>query len=262
MRPLTGPARKQLLAELRAARLAAQKDAEAFDQILFLVERIGCYLLGRAATLGKYKPVLLQLAAGSSLGGTLPDEQAVWHSTKQEVFSLTSEGRNDAMHQGARARHLTEHAIEFALLLEDALMNGVEPMTTIGDIMVRSPVTADLWQPVSYVRQVMLTNSYSILPVEHDGRWKFLTDASVASFLRRGTPARDERHRRLGLTVNEAHGEGLGFSDAEWARPSDPISSITQTPLIGPVLVCVPDPEKDDPTKRRLVGILTAYDLL
>lgn len=40
------------------------------------------------------------------------------------LYDLVEQGRNEALHQGAFARHLAEHAIELALALEDALANG------------------------------------------------------------------------------------------------------------------------------------------
>ena len=70
---------------------------------------------------------------------------------------------NDALHQGAFARHLTIHAIDLALILEDALRSFEEPR--VSDYMVRNPLFAELWQPIGFIRQQMLANSFSFLPV-------------------------------------------------------------------------------------------------
>lgn len=54
-------------------------------------------------------------------------------------------------------------------------------------------------EPVSFIRQVILSHSYSFLPVEvldRDPRWQVITDRDVASFLRAAVP----RHRRHRLT--------------------------------------------------------------
>ena len=67
--------------------------------------------------------------------------------------------------------------------------------------MVRSPVTAEPWQPLSFVRQLMLTNSFSILPVLMPDGWRVVTDAQVAAYLRAGAGP-DDRKRRLGTDAD------------------------------------------------------------
>jgi hypothetical protein len=255
--------RAHFLEELRQGRLTAQKDAEAFDQLLFVFERLGCFLTGQAATLGKYQVKLLALAGESALGGPLTGLMADWHSDREPLYSLVNQARNDALHQGAGARHLTEHAIELALLFEDALVNGPNAADTLRDIMVRSPATAERWQPISFVRHVMLTNSFSTLPILVGNDWRIVTDGAVAAFLRKGRPKKQERARRLGLAVEAAMQEGLRLVEAEVRGPTDDIESVAawfadhpQYPL---ALVCS---DVVDVGVRRLIGIVTAFDIL
>jgi hypothetical protein len=42
----------------------------------------------------------------------------------------------------------------------------------VSDFMVRNPIQAELWQPVSFARQLLLINSFSYLPIlmEESGR--------------------------------------------------------------------------------------------
>jgi hypothetical protein len=261
-RTLTSEAKSRFLDELRQARLVAQKNAEAFDELLFVFERLGCHRVGKAGTLGSYREALLHLLAESPLGKKLDSGRAVWHTDKEVLYRLVNQARNDALHQGARARHLTAHTIELALLFEDALMNGNEPMTTLGDIMVRSPTTADDWQPLSFVRQIMLTNSYSFLPIFWDGKWMIVSDAQVAAFLRRGSPTADERNRRLGMSLRDAHAKGLVFEKAIAERPETLIDSIAECPVNGVILVCNTYEKPDGALRERLVGIVTAFDIL
>ena len=260
-RTFTSEARAYFLDELRQARLAAQKDAEAFDELLFVFERLGCYLLAEAATLGDYRASLLALAAESVLGGPLTPNLAPWHSAADILYTLVNQSRNDALHQGARARHLTEHTIELALLFEDALMNGNEPAVNIGDVMVRAPVSAEQWQPVSFAREKMLTNSFSNLPIYWGGEWKVLTDAELVAFLRKNSPNRDERGRRIGLTLREAHGEGLRFANAVVKPPTAKLAEVAEqfvnAPAVQLILVCAAGP-----TDPGLLGIVTAFDIL
>jgi hypothetical protein len=67
--------------------------------------------------------------------------------------------RNETLHQGAFARPLTKHAIELAIILEDALSQQVNQV--VMDFMVRNPLCAELWKPIGFIRQQMLANSFS-----------------------------------------------------------------------------------------------------
>ncbi|MBY0522818.1 MAG: hypothetical protein K2R98_05450 [Gemmataceae bacterium] len=262
-RPLDARARVRFLADLRDARLVAQKDAEGFDQLLFTFERLGCYLIRKASTLFHYREPLLALARRSALGYVRKTYHAQWHSSPETLYGLVSEARNDALHQGAKARHLTEHTIELALIFEDALMNGEPPMTTLGDIMVRSPITAEDWHPISFVRQIMLTNSFSYLPIFWQGKWKLISDRQIAIFLRRDAPNNGERNRRLGLTVSEARAEQLELEDAGGTTDAAaPIDSLAAKALEKPVLVVFDDKRPDGQGGEKLLGIITAFDML
>lgn len=260
-RDLTPESRVYLLGELRQARLAAQKDAEAFDELLFVFERLGCYRLREAAALGDYRASLLAVVAESVLGGTLAPKLAHWHSAAGTLYTLVNQARNDALHQGARARHLTEHTIELALLFEDALMNGNEPAIKIEDVMVRSPVVAEEWQPVSFAREKMLTNSFSTLPIYWEGEWKILSDAELVAFLRKAPSNRDVRGNRLGLTLREAHAAGLRFAEAVVKPPKTTLAEVAERfvdlPAVQVILVC-----ETGPADRGLLGIITAFDIL
>jgi hypothetical protein len=111
-RPFSVEARSHFLNELRQARLAAQKDAEAFDQLLFAFERLGSYLLHKVGALGDYEASLMNLASTAALGQDLNSRLSPWHSDKHVLYKLVKDARNDAFHQGATARHLTQHALE------------------------------------------------------------------------------------------------------------------------------------------------------
>jgi hypothetical protein len=139
--------------QLRSARLAALGDAEAFDGIIHVVERIGSYLskerlgdLGRDGSLYKYSKELMDLASNSGMAMETPEQFSVLLTPFGRLYDLVTVARNDALHQGAFARHLTGHVIELAITLEDALSNHLDPVVT--DFMVRNPVCAEPWQPV------------------------------------------------------------------------------------------------------------------
>src|SRR5262249_32601868 len=140
--------------QLRGAREAAIKDGEAFDVVIHAAERLGSFLNGAIGDLGKYEDKLAELFQESDNNGPITPFSL--------LFDLVRDARNDALHQGAFARHLTVHAIELALRLEDALRKRLPAI--VENYMVRNPVCAELWQPISLIRQQMLANSFSFMP--------------------------------------------------------------------------------------------------
>jgi len=253
-RAVAGEVRRHFLEEFRQARIAAQNDAEAFDQVLFVIERLGSFRLAEVSALGDYEASLMDLAGEGALGTDISPLQSAWHSDKRVLFRMVKDARNDALHQGAKARYLTQHTIELALLFEDALMNGNEPVIKIGDLMVRSPMTAETWQPVSLARKTLLANSFSYLPIKIDDKWKMLSDVQLVAFLRRGSPSNDERKKRLATSLETAAAEGLILETAVTMRETTPVVTIGDTTAGYPILVI--------DGKDNLVGIVTAFDLL
>ena len=258
--------------ELRKAREAALADAEAFIAIVVVLERLGSYLAGkRESGLGRYKRPLSNLAATSALACQVPEAWRGCHLPFGRLFDLVCDARNTAVHEGAHARHFTEHAIQLSIVLEDALMNeaaGVaEPR--VEDFMVRNPVIAMSWQPLSFIRQAMLASSFSFLPVfmSKNGpeQWWLVSDYAVASYLRRAK-SKKERDTRLMRSLAEAVGpdadadknDGLPLYEPRSFRPSDAISKVL--PREDGLLVLV----MDDPSSEssKLLGILSPFDLL
>jgi hypothetical protein len=177
--------------QLREARFKAQKDAEAFDEIVFVVERLGCYLKEQQGDLWKYRPFIVELATCSTLFCATAGARREVHTPFPQQYDLVREARNDRAHEGAAARHATSHAIELALVLEDALMNSSNKDSDfkVSDFMVRTPVCASMWHPLSFIRQTMLTSSFSCLPVntgtDDKPAWELVSDHEVAIYLRR-----------------------------------------------------------------------------
>jgi CBS domain-containing protein len=237
---------------LRDARATAFRDSEAFAEVLFAVERLGSLQTGKHGTLRDYKEALVALARRSPLAEDLPARRSDLHTSFPRLYSLVQTARNDALHQGASARHLTDHCVELALVLEDAL---VSESTTVADYMVKAPTCAFPWQPLSFVRQQMLVNSFSFLPIRSaDGNWRLLSDLMVARVLRAAGTG-EERNRRLATTVEEA--ERLFALRLELARTVTPgvlVNEVLEGPDASPVLVISESGE--------LLGIVTSFDLL
>ena len=58
--------------QLRDARATALKDAEAFEQVVFVLERIGVYVTGSIDNLATYADTLAREASKSPLADSIP----------------------------------------------------------------------------------------------------------------------------------------------------------------------------------------------
>lgn len=238
--------------QFRQARATALQDAEGFQEILFVLERFGAYLSEKIKDLGKYGKAIEREAMNSPLAETIPVQHNTWHSKFSTIYELVRDARNDALHQGAFARHLTFSVIQLALILEDALMSNAN---TVGEFMVREPICASFWQPLSFIRQQMLKNSYSYLPLlsENEGqpRWVLVSDYHVAHYLRQG-----DRKARLAKTLDSAKTEGLILELAYTCSADTSVVEALKMSEGKPVIVI------DSGYPERLVGIVTSFDFL
>lgn len=243
--------------QLRNARANALRDAEGYDQVLFAIEALGRFLTKKGTGLGRYKPELEKLSRLSALYD-VSEECRDWHMPFASLFEVVLVGRNDAMHQGVAARHLTAHVVQLALILEDALMSDA---TAVGDYMVRNPICAQMWQPISFVRQQMLAESFSYLPVLNGKQWCLISDQSVAQYIKLSEKDNKERlMHTVEQVCNDFKKEGVDLLiKAQTCCAKTPLKEIIGNFDGKPLLVCR-DGEPDEPTE--LVGILTAFDLL
>ncbi len=241
--------------QFRAARAKAYEDAEGFQGVLFCLEGMGIHLSERVENLDKYKMRLAQIAEGSPLARDVPNEHGSWHASFDSLYEALRLARNDAVHQGAYARTLTSHAMELALIFEDALMSEA---TQVSHFMVRDPICAKAWQPVSFVRQQMLIHSFTYLPIYWDRSksWRLVSEHVVARFLR-GAGSGEDRKRRLASSLKDvADTHNFPLLDALTAVPNARIESILNSISERPILVV--NGEGPD----SLVGILAASDIL
>lgn len=128
--------------------------------------------------------------------------------------------------------------------------------------MVRDPTVALPWHPISFVRQQMLRNSYSFLPVwiSEKGRreWSLVSDRAVARYLRGVDDQLEltDRATRLTRTLTRAVDEGLEVEPVDHCAPDAPVHEVAALLKLRPVLVY------RDEHPERLLGIVTAFDLL
>lgn len=242
--------------QLREARLSTLRDAEAFEEIVFVLERLGIQLTGKIGNLWEYRNAITYCALQSPLALDIPAVCKDWHTPFEGLYDLVRHGRNDALHQGAFARHLTVCAIELATILEDALMYEA---TQVRDFMIRNPICASLWQPISAIRQIMLANSFSYLPVAVGERdeilWHFISDFAVATFLRAALNPTQRRDRLACKLQDALRDKAIELCQAPTCSADDLVRDVLQASQGKPVLVLGENP-------RELRGFVTPFDLL
>ena len=209
-------ARQRFRDELRRGRASAQRNAEGFNEIVRAIERIARYRGARGHGMGAFKPEIEEIALASPLANEIPTEHAHLLESFAVLYDSTRIGRNNSVHEGAYARNLARHATQLALILEDAMQTT---MRTVQHFMVREPTCAELWEPVALVRQKMLANSFSFLPVApEDGRaWRLISDVDLTKYLRS-----EQRKERLRATLARAVDDGLKLRKAKVVSPDEP----------------------------------------
>lgn len=239
--------------QLRTARGIAMADAEGFLAVVRSLEWIGQQLTGKTTGLGDYERDLRELANASPLSSEIPSQCGWCHTEFGQLFHAVRGARNDAVHQGAYARALTSHAVELAIIFEDALMMNA---SRVSQYMVRDVVEAKPWHPVSYIRQQMLAHSFSCLPIQIEKQWKLVSESAVARYLR-VAKSRDDRSKRLTNPVSEASEPGgLVLEEAVTVGPEDLLDEILDRIGTRPVVVV------DRSSGDTLVGVLTSSDIL
>lgn len=212
---------------LRAARYSALADSEGFGEICFAIEALGLRLYSKEAALGAYVNVINELANSSLMLMSLPNNFPMLFSRFSALYETLRKARNDVMHTGVYARHATSAAIELCIGLEEALMAELQPKRqAVADYMVKSPVVIQAWQPVAHARQLMLTHSFSYLPVNLDG-WKIISEFSMARFL---YGARN-RAELLATSIEDAVKKGLLVTVANVVAADDDAGALLHDPV-------------------------------
>lgn len=213
-----------------------------------------------AGALNKYEPYINTVAKKSPLAEDIPNNWEGLHLKFATLYNSVREARNTAMHEGAFARHLTTQSIEISIILENALMVNSTPPKTVCEFMVRNPVYAALWQPLSFIRQNMLANSFSYLPVWYQGargkaQWRLVSDLAVARYLN-DVPNKGELRTRLSSSLEDAiKSNAFKLTNTKTVKGDMEISKLLVKWKGLPI--CVTSKHSND-----LIGILTPFDLL
>jgi predicted transcriptional regulator len=243
---LTADEKRFFRDQLRAARAGALLDAESFYPLVAALERLGAALMPTGKNLGAFRDDLLSVAGQAPASPVDSDDRANFMPL-DVLFLAVKNGRNDAVHQGAFARHLVRHCVQLALLVEDGLMADSR---CVADFMVRDAVCAEPWQQVAVARQRMLIGSYSYLPIWISDEWRLLSDHAVASYLVSAAKPVEAIRKRIS-TVFET--QELALEPAVVLDPDTSVAEAIKTSLGRPVIVV---------QGGRLVGIATSFDFL
>ena len=155
------------------------------------------------------------------------------------------------------ARHATEAAIELCIGLEEALMAAVT--RTVGNVMVKSPICVEPWQPVAHARQLMLMHSFSFLPVRLQNDWWLLSEVGIAKFLNASSAI---KRTRLGMTIEESHSELelIRIDQNQLLSASHDVDVVLNRSMVkdGPTLWLVVEESRSD----YLAGVLSPFELM
>ena len=257
---LNADTKKYFRNAFREARYAALLNAEDFTPLLHTLESFGSYLYSsdsgsnNGGGLYQYEESLKSFISDLPYDKSLPTEYPVLHSEVDFLFTYVRSTRNEFAHQGVYARQKTRFILELCLIFESKL-NELEMKAS--NYAVSGAVTAELWQPLSFIRKEMLVNSYSFIPVYYEQEWQLIADYNLALYLNEASKeSKSKRKRRESETVERAIKNGLQIEKAGTVQPNTDISEL-KIATTKPMLVV----EKDK-NPERLLGLFTGFDLL
>ena len=249
--------------KLRAARDAALRDREGYQQVLFAVEQMGRQRCPTKNTLGALRGAFTEfIQKRDPFEGKPP-----WGIEFDRLYKMMCVGRNDAMHVGAVARRLTVSCVRIAMALEDALMANAKQQLTVRDYMVCTPVRTYGWQLIGLIRQTMLENSFSHLPFlkeyndnKKDAEWRTVSADAMCRYLQ-GAESENCMKSWLAKELN----------DVCWEEDECPPDKLQTRRAIEVGLEASKEDVLDKIcgdlpilviSKKELVGILNAFDLM
>lgn len=243
----------ELRKRLQKARYQVLEDGENWLGIAQAIEAVGNAIAKEEKVgkgLGKVKPELQQLVKEyhpTTGQGQYEAEEGPFESTFGNLLEEVRKARNDEAHTGAAARAAARIATVVGIYLEDTLMAASDAEKDVKAYIQEEVVRAYTWQRLGECRRLMLTYSFSYLPVKIGTEWKMLSDADLAEYLAvKGADGRKEK-------VEEAIKNRLNVEDAAEVKPTYCKRKALKK-MKGKAAVVM--------TEGDLVGIITPFDLL
>jgi len=124
----------------------------------------------------------------------------------------------------------------------------------VEDFMVKSPVIVEPWQPVAHARQLMLTHSFSFVPVLVNEQWMLVSELAMARYLRSG----DVWNELLAAPIEWASARGLSLIKAQVVGLKDEVHHLLSETdqQTGPSLWLVEE------RRGKLCGVLSPFELM
>ena len=245
-----------LRTRLQQARYQALADGENWLGIAQAIEAVGNAMADKEDVgkgLSRVKKGLKQFVKKRhpTIGpGQEEVEEGPFESTFENHLEEVIKVRNDEAHTGAAARAAVRIASVVGIYLEDTLMAASDSEKDVKAYIQTEVVRTYTWQRLGECRRLMLTHSFSYLPLLREGKWEILVDADLAEYLAvRGWKGRKE-------TVGEAvtkGANGLNVEEAAIVGPNDSKRDALRK-MKGKAAVVI--------KKEELVGIVTPFDLL
>ena len=165
--------------------------------------------------------------------------------------------RNDEAHTGAAARAAAKIATTVGIYLEDSLMVASGTGDNVKAYIQKEVVRVYTWQRLEECRRLMLTHSFSYLPIKIGTEWKLLTDVNLAKYLAQAK-SNTKWKKLMWETVAcaiEKQEVRLKLKPANEVKQID--SKACALKKMGGKAAIVTEGENKD-----LVGIITPFDLL
>ena len=249
--------RLELRKRLQKARYQVLEDGENWLGIAQAIEAVGKAIAKEdkyRSGLGSLKKELqkfIKKKHPTTDPGKKEAERGPLESTFENLLEEVRKARNDEAHTGAAARSAARIAVVVGIYLEDTLMAASGADKDVKPYIQEEVVRAYKWQRLGECRRLMLTYSFSYLPVKIGTEWKMLSDADLAEYL----ADTDEKGRkeRVKETVKEAKKNGLKIKKAAIVEATD--SKEEALKKMGGKAAVVKRGED-------IVGIITPFDLL
>lgn len=241
------------LASFRDARANTLKDSENFKDIIIAIENFGCFLGNNSLNgFSNYKCIIKEFVRKF-----LCDYETEFFETKYEIVRTT---RNESIHSGVFARNVSTHSLELLLIIEEALLSFMSrTSSTVGSFMINNVIVVQPWHTVKIVRNIMLTNSFTHIPVYHKDDWYLVSETDIIIFL--GVNFSDSSRKHNSVKTIQELIESLAYKHQKVTckHENEPLEEIKKEFIDNngrPVLIV------HSSKKEQLLGIITPYDIL
>ena len=174
----------------------------------------------------------------------------------EDLLNEVKRVRNDMAHTGAAARAAAKIATTVGIYLEDTLMAASGAGDNVKAYIQKEVVQVYTWQRLEECRRLMLTHSFSYLPIKIGKEWKLLTDVNLAKYLAQAKSIKKWK-KLMWETVECAKEKELELECVKTVEQTD--SKVCALKKMNGKAAIVTEGEEEN---KDLVGIITPFDLL